>query len=245
LKQQEASAEGSDGGDSGGTGEGENNTGNKEPNYTDLWNNEPSPGDNPATPAAQPVVAAQPAAQTPDQAFNAHIDSLRLTGEIDFREITEQMQQGNSEGLQSAMQQVAANSYRAATISANKLVQSKVDAAVKSAVEEASGNMDATMAVREMNNSLPFTASEGFAPVAKAVLTQFIRKGSSIPDAIGEVQKYFSHMVKSASGDLDLQLVNGAAETNGQFMGSAGAGATPGSESEPADWLDFFGVPTK
>jgi hypothetical protein len=181
---------GMNGGSSGGGQQ--NNTQNNTPTYANLWDKTETSGVAPAQPQQNPQQQQQPS--DPTAAFNAHVESLRLTDGINFQQVANDLAQGNHTSLEAAFKSLGANSYRAGVSDAQRLMNGKIDDAVNKAVNQSTGNYKSDMIVNRMNDSLPFTKAPEIAPIAKAVLTQMISKGKTHDEAIEEVGKFFQHV---------------------------------------------------
>src|SRR5690606_36381193 len=96
------------------------------------------------------------------------------------------------------------NVYMKSIADANKLNKEHVASAVKETLQ-ASGNLyDAKNAVSSMHKDLPFTAQPLYEPQARQVLAQALKKGQSVPQAIGTVKKFFQRQVEAASRALGM-----------------------------------------
>lgn len=127
----------------------------------------------------------------PEDALKNHIDGLDLTNGVDASKIQEDLQAGNTDSFTSALETVAANAYKASLTQMNTIMDSKIAAATEKATQDAKSSMDADIAVREMDSQLKFTADPNIAPIAKAVLNQFLKAGKDLPAAIKETADFF------------------------------------------------------
>jgi len=174
----------------------------------------------------------------PTEAMANHIASLNLTDGIDLAQIQSDMQTGDSGSLNKAFETIAANTYQASLTQMNKLMDGKIAAATEKATQDANASMNANMAVREMNTQLPFTTDPNIAPVAKAVLNQFINNGAELTDAIKSTQKYF---------DAVGEKVNSAGKSAGDQPGGGNFNRNTNSNNNDQsgqkthdDWLDVL-----
>ena len=172
---------------------GENNQEGNLPLNTNMWDNIKSGNENPP---AQPAQSVQPAAQpqqtvSPAEAMQQHIASLDLNANVDLQAISTELQEGKTEALQVAFDNMAANTYKAAVLNTNRLMETKIAEAVETAVKQANGTVNANLAEQEMHKMIPMTSQPDVSPIAKAVLTKMIEKSGSVNEAIQGVEKFF------------------------------------------------------
>lgn len=171
--------------------------------------------------------------------FAQHVESLDLAGGIDAGKIMQDMQSGNTESFTAALKQVGESAYKASIKDSNKLVQAQVKKAVEDAVGEANGNFNSSMAIRDLNDQLPYTADPALAPVAKGVFTQFLKKNNTQAEAIKLTDDYFKHTVGLLGGKIDKS--NGKPNGNfGNAVDNSGGAADDGNGE--TDWIDFIGA---
>ena len=187
----------------------------------------------------QPGQAANNQQQTtdPNAALNAHIETLGLNQGIDLASIQADLQDGKTESLQTVLSTVAANTYKAAMVDANRLVDTKINQALEEANATANGNFQSHLALSSLHEALPFTADPVISPVAENVFTQFISKGLSITDAIKQTGEFFKH----TSQETCKALGNGAPSgTPGQagFNASQSGFNNQQTTVQNQDWFD-------
>lgn len=233
VARDEAGGDGDTGGGAGGAAGTQNNTNNNNKDnvtdYTDLWNTDNKGAATPA-PASAPAPAAP--TSTPAEDLQNHINGLNLTAGVDVNKVMADMQSGNGESFQAALDSISANGYKAAMGDAQKMMQAQVAEAVDKAVSQANGNHRSDTLIRDMNTALPFTESPEIAPLAKAVLTQFVKSGKSHKDAIAETGKFFEHVSTKVPGSASAPA------------GKPGAGNFNASTSNNADdtnWEEILG----
>lgn len=141
--------------------------------------------------------------QTPEELMQAHISSLGLTNGIDVEGLSDSLRDGDTKPLLSMMETAAANSYKAAVENLSSLMDSKVAAAVEAATAKAEGNVNASMAVKEMQKVLPFTTAPDLEPVAKAVLTKLMNDGRSVTEAIQGTDQFFKAITEQGMNHYD------------------------------------------
>jgi len=191
-------------GGSGGAGGGEQNNGDNngdasKTDYTNLWQDKTDTSGGQQQQQQNGQQQQQQAQGDPAADLQKHIESLNLTGGIDMAKVATDMQAGDATGFQGALQQVAENSYKAAMGDSQKMMQSQIAAAVDAAVSKADGNHQSSTLIRDMNSALPYTEAPEIAPIAKAVLTRFIKDGKSHKEAIAETDKFLQHVGTSVA----------------------------------------------
>jgi hypothetical protein len=228
---------GGDGGDNSG---GENNTGGNTDPFANMWSDGDAGGEaGNANSQQQQQQQQQTAAPTPQEVFDQHFDSLNIGAGFDMAQVTSDIQNGGVEQLNNFANVLAKDIYRAAITQSSKIMDSKVEAAVNAAVNKSSGEFNATLATNELNAALPFTSDESIKPIADAVFSRFVKKGLSVPEAIGKTKAYFEHTFKLAGKTLDTK-------PPGQQPGQRGFGASGGNpqgtdDEEEQDWVAILG----
>ena len=212
----------------------ETNTKDKVEDLTKLWDNKPADEEKPTpeTTVAAPTVEQQ----KPDEAFDEHIKTLKLADGVDTAKIVADMAQGNTDSLKDAFNSVAGAAYKASMINANKLIEAKVNAAIKEAVGQSEGKFKTDVAIRDLNVALPFTKAPEIAPIAKVVFGQFMKKGQSVEEAIESVRLFFAHTTKLSAKDVGMQVAK-----KGDSFSSSHSGITPEDSDESED-LDFEAI---
>ena len=185
-------ADGTDGND------GQNNNKDKVDFDPDFWQNKT---ENKTDENNQQtiVVESKPQEPTADEAFQEHIKSLDLTGDIDFAKVQADMSNGETQSFQQALEDVAAKSYRSSLVNLNKVINEKVDAAVQTATTQAIASTRTEGLINQMEAAMSFTADANIQPVARAVLKQAINKGQEPAKAIESVEKFFSALNKKTA----------------------------------------------
>lgn len=212
---------------------GENNIENDVANFDKMWEPKPSEnGDNGDNNNSDNNNDGGNASE----ALANHIESLRLTEGIDMVEIGKGIAEGNYDSLNSAFSQLSANVYERAIMDSNRLVEAKVKTAVEDAVNQATGKTNANLAVRELNDALPFTKMPAFAPVAKAVFNQMMGEhDNDTAKAIESTRAYFKQSAELSAKDLGIQTAPSTGPgSNGFGKGSVNSGNDAGEET---DWM--------
>ncbi len=216
-----------------------NNEENNDDNFSKIWEN---PTDADAGQQQQLQQQTQQVQQAPakssEEVFGTYIEKLELTKDIDLGKISEELNQGNTEGLGTALKAVAAQTYRQAMVDMSKVIDQKVTAGVKAAVQQSSSAVQGNMAVTQMNTALAFTKNPAIAPVAGAVLSQLIKKGKTVDDAVEGVRKFFQNTSKISAKELGLQHAPNQRPGNQSFNGAGDLG----DDDEEIDWLETMGV---
>jgi len=168
-----------------------------------------------------------------------HLESLNLTSGIDLNKISEEFGRGETESFQGALATVAENSYKASISQMNKLMDAKLSQVKEEAIKEANAATQSTNAISSMNKELPFTSEPEIAPVATAVLNQYISKGASVPDAIKSTAAYFNAVATKVGGNRmsnedDFSTHNMNSKTRGEDTQKKYA-------NEHEAWLDILG----
>lgn len=229
-------------GDAGNTGE--NNSDSNLISYDDLWDtgsNTGTGGDTGGTGNANANQGGQQQQQQPNanEQFQTHIDSLDFMDGIDVMAGMQAVQNQDAEGFKNLVQQIGRNAYRHSLVDANKVVQQRVDSMGTTIKDEVKASTATSSLVSEMNNALPFTKSPAYAPMAKAVLVQFLDKGKTPAEALEGVGKYFKGMADDVNKLSSQAPGSRPARNFGGQMQDANAG---GGEEEP-DWINILGGP--
>lgn len=171
--------------------------------FADMWSDNPKPAQQQQQ--QQQQVTQQQQQPAPADAFAKHMESLNLSNGVDLATIQTDMQEGKTESLQAAFQQVAQNTYRATMMDMNNVVNQRIEAAVQKAVSTSSQNHSGAQAIEALNKELPFTADPAVAPMAQKAFKQFISKGQDVKTAIESTKNYFAQTFKVAAGDLGIE----------------------------------------
>lgn len=220
----------------------QNNTQNNVSPLAGMWqddttNSQPKPG---TQQQQAPATQGQPPAD-PGTFLNNHIATLNLTNGIDMAQIAEQMRDGDHSGMQAALGTIAANSYRAAMLDANKLINAKVESAITEAQKRSGADFASTMALQQLHEALPFTSDDLVKPMAENVFLRFIKKGQSVQDAIKNTGEYFKHTMQAAQKDLQMSAPNGRPGQRGFNQPSNTQQHQGTNTAEEDDWLNILG----
>lgn len=216
----------------------QNNSENNLPDYSGLWDNTPPKNENQQQQTQQQQTQQQQTVD-PNTAMANHIASLNLTNGIDSARLMSDIREGNSESMQTAFSTLAANAYQAAVTDMNRLVDARVKKGIEESTGSATGAIRSDLAIRELQSALPFTQKPEIEPVAKAVFTQFMKKGQDVKGAIESTKNYFKHMSKMAGDNQPPRGMPGTRNFN-QNNGSSG---NADANAEDTDWLALLGAP--
>lgn len=164
----------------------ENNSGNFDNLLDNLWNepaqNEPSVNNQSANTASQQ----QAQNQDPNEAFAAHVESLGLTAKL------QNLDFNDSEAVQKAMQESIVETYRAAMVNANQLLDERVASLREEFEQKANTTVERNEMLNSLHKQLPFTKQPAFKPVAEAVFSRFLAQdGITTEQAIENTRLYF------------------------------------------------------
>ncbi len=217
-----------------------NNQQNNDDKFEEIWQNPTDDTGGPQQQQQQQQVQ-QSTAEPVDsnKVFNEYIEKLELTKSVDLQEISEELNQGKTDGLGNALKTVAAQTYRQAMVDMSKIIDQKVKAGVQAAVQQSNNQVQGNMAVTQMNTALSFTKNPAIAPVAGAVLSQLIKKGKSVDDAVDGVRAFFQNTSKISAKELGLQNPPRGRPGNQPFNGTGDLG---NDDENEIDWLETMGV---
>lgn len=213
---------------------------NNDDNLETLWDN---PDDNKSS-DDKPGQIDQNLQQQPQQqvdpsvAFNAHIESLNLLDGLNLDEISTELNQGKTDGLNKAFGHMAANIYRQSMIDASKIIDKKVQEGVDKAIKSSTNAVQGNMAVDKMQVALSFTKQPAISPVATAVLAQLIKKGKSVDDAINGVRTFFKQTAQISAKELGLNAAPRARPGNKTFNSNI----IENDEEAEVDWMDTLNI---
>jgi len=208
-------------------------------NSTNIWENPVKQDANANNNQPQQQFIQQPVVEPdPQEALQKHIASLKLTDGIDFSQIQQDLQTGSTESLTKALETTAANAYKSSMMQMSKIMDNKLAAVKQEALNESKATMNADLAVRQMNTDLPFTADPNIAPVAKAVLNQFIKGGKDLPSAIKATAEFF----KSTASKINSSGTPPGNQNNSNFSQYKNSDNNNSNEnpSEHDEWLDLL-----
>ncbi|HFD32040.1 MAG TPA: hypothetical protein ENJ28_04930 [Gammaproteobacteria bacterium] len=214
-----------------------NNQNNNSDNNTSIWDNKPNPNDD-GQQNNQQQNNQQQDNRTPAEIFNEHVASLDLTSGIDLTQMQEDMQNGNTDSLNKAFDQVAANTYKATLQQVNTLMDNKISTAIEKAVSESTSVMNETTAVKEMQQALPFTTGRDIAPVAEAALKQLMSNGASVQDAVKQVADFFQSTANAVSGGNNQNDVTSGGFNPNTSINNNSSNNNNNSPSD--DWMGFL-----
>ncbi len=175
--------------------------------FKDLWEDPKEEGDisKKQTPDPSQQQQQQSQQRTPQEIFDEHITSQNFLKDIDLEKITSELTAGNTDSLKASFTNLARNVYTSALTNMNTVMDKKIEAGIKKAVEEAKGNIGEDFAVQSMQRKFPFTMKPAIAPIADQVLKQLIKKGKSVDEAIDGVNQYFRQTAQLYAKDLPPQ----------------------------------------
>lgn len=182
----------------------ENFNENNVDDFNDLWQTENSENKGNENNNQQQQQSQQQ--NSSDELLQNHIESLNLGGGINQEQLRSDLAEGKIDALTAAIQQVAANAYKAAMIDANKMFDQKLTGAEERIVNKTSANYQGNDLVKKMHETLPVTKQGAYEPVAKMVLGQMLRKGLTGDKAIEGVRNYFANLSKGIGTDLELNF---------------------------------------
>lgn len=215
----------------------QNNSQNNDDNFDDMWQD---PDSNKAQTTTPQDGQQQQQQQTPNvnEVFDTYIQELDLTKGIDLAKVSEELNQGNTESLGKAFSEIAAKTYRQAMLDMSKVIDQKVQAGVTAAVQQSSNAVHGNLAVKQMNTTLEFTKNPAIAPIANAALSQLIKKGKSVDDAVEGVRRFFQNTSKISAKELGLQNPPRGRPGNQPFSGPNEIT----DDDDDGDWMETLGV---
>jgi len=231
---------GNNGGDVGGDGGDGNNGDNNLPSHDTMWDTPDGGGGNPDGNQQQQQSQQQQQGPSANEQFDTHIAGLDFMGGIDMTNAGVAFQNGDMEAVGKMFQQIGANAYRNAMIDTNRVVNQRVDAMGTQVKSDVNAQNATGRVISEMNTALPFTSMPAFAPMAKAVLTQFLGKGGTPEDAIKEVGAYFNNL-SGEVGKMNPGAPNG--RPAGNFGGNGMQQQQDGNNGDEPDWMTILGGP--
>lgn len=218
--------------------QGGDNNQNNDDNFNDLWDN---PSDNQDGNNQQSQQSGQQQQQQqdadPNKTFDTYIASLNLSEGIDVAAISGELNNGQTEGLNNAFSTVARNVYRQAMIDVNKIIDKKVESGVSKAIQQSTNAVQGNMAVDRMQASLSFTKDPAINPIATAVLSQLIKKGKSVDDAILGVRNFFTKTANISAKELGINQPPRGRPGNQQFNNNV-----DNDDDGEMDWLETLNV---
>ena len=206
------------------------NNQNNIPSFTDLWNTDNNNQGNTGNQGTQQQQQQQ-ASVDPNEQFNQYVNSINFTDGIDAQKVIADLNEGNLDSFNAALRTAAANAYKQSLLDAQKIIQTKVEEAVRVAVEKSKGSYQSDMLVKDLHEKFPFTASPEIEPVAKAVLNQLIdNKGMNPQEAINATGEFFKHLTKKVASTVEIPDLS---------PGSQGFAPKGHSTDEP-NWEEIF-----
>lgn len=218
--------------------QGKNNEKDNVDKFATLWDNptEDKPGEKASdqTPDANKGLTNQ-------QVFDEHINSLNLLNGVDLEKITADLTSGNTESLENAFKAMSRNVYTSALLNTNKIMDQKIEAAIEQAVTKSKNSIGSDFALQQMNSQLPFTAKPAIAPMAKQVLEQLIKKGSSTEEAIAGVKDYFQQTASVFAKESGLVIAPKNRPGSGRFTDAALPDTLGKDEDDVIDFIKILG----
>jgi hypothetical protein len=196
--------------------------------------NDDKSGAGPSPPDNKPA----PTAQSASEQMAQFIKGLNLSDGIDLNNVQTELQEGKTDALNAAFETVASNVFQQAMIQTNRLVESRLDSAVDSAVNKATGKVNANFALREINEAMPFTKDPAIEPIAKAVMSGFMKQdGADAQSVVKSTQQFFEQMAKVAATEFKMVPPNSDLGEN-----PFGGGVSPSQRNtgKVPDWLDVL-----
>ena len=211
----------------------------------DLWLNndeeDTNPVENDANNNNVQQQQQQTAAQTAQEAINAHLDSLGFTADLNPQTLLQELQEGNTESLANAMTSVGKQAYQFALQNLIPVMNRKIEEGIEQAVAKSRGVMNSRDAVSLLEQSIPSMANPAIAPIGKAVMAQALKKHKGdIPAAIKTTKQYLSAFTKETMPDLDLDPPPRTPGNSGRPNGSGGNRRNNTKQSDEIDWQDVF-----
>lgn len=142
--------------------------------------------------------------QQPGDFFNNYLKDLNFLEGINTQEIAQKLTEGDAESLGNTLNSIGRAAYGKAIVDANKIIEARVAKAVDEAVAKSSAHMSTDMAMRTMQERLPFTKQPAIQPVAATIMAQLMRKGDDVDKAIANTGEFFKHIYKLSAKDLGL-----------------------------------------
>ena len=171
--------------------------------FANLWE-DPKEEEDKSKKVVDPIQQ-QAQQRTPQEVFDEHITSQNFLRDIDVEKIASELTAGNTDSLKASFNNLARNVYTSALTNMNTVIDKKVEAGIKKAVEQAQGNIGSDFAIQAMQRKLPFTAKPAIAPMATQVLEQLIKKGKSVDEAVYGVNQDFRETAQLYTKDLPPQ----------------------------------------
>lgn len=213
-----------------------NNAPNNDDNMADLWQD---PVDETKKPQqTQQSQNIQQQQVDSGAVFDKHIAGLKLTDGIDLTEISNDLNQGNTGSLEKVFEKLTANVYRQSMMDASRIIDKKVQEGVDKAIQQSTNAVHGNMAVDRMQAAMPFTKDPAISPVASAVLSQLIKKGKSVEDAVIGVRKFFQNTAKISAKELGIKRPPSARPGGQQFNNNS----VDDDDDTEIDWMDTLNV---
>jgi len=205
-------------------------------NLDDLWQD---PQDKEGEKTVEPQQQQQQQQDDPNKVFDEHIKKLNLANGVNLDEISNELNQGNTESLNKALGTLASNVYRQAMIDTSKIIDKKVQEGVDKAIKQSTNAVQGNMAVDKMQATLQFTKNPAINPVATAVLSQLIKKGKSVDEAIAGVKVFFKQTATISAKELGLRNPPRDRPGGKQFNPS---NIMTDDDDEEIDWMDTLNI---
>lgn len=176
----------------------------------------------------------QPGQNSNVDAFNNYVSGLNFAEGVDLAQAVADYGEGKHETLTQALNTVGANAFRQSMLMANQLMDKRIEKAVESAVEKSTGKVNSNLAFEKLEEALPYTADEATQPVARAVMTGFLKQGQDVKTAIKSTGKYFEQVLRNASAN-GLEIVPPGGQNNNRPGGASSYGG-----NDDYDWMDLL-----
>lgn len=155
------------------------------------------------------------------------------------QEAQEAFRSGDWEGFQGALHKQFAGVYQNVLSDVNRLVNGMKKSIVDEAVAQSGSQINARQAVAQMHKELPWTADPVIAPVAQAALSQAIKKGKSVTEAVALIPKLFNRASEQMNGKGRSNSSQGFNRGNGR-----GNNGNAGNSDIGEDFLNLLGTGT-
>lgn len=217
------------GGNNGGTGDsggdaGQNNDGNNVDPFGNLWDN---PDNDDGQGQQQQQSTQSGTSKTPQELFQEHVAGLGFSDMAQKKAAA--LQSGDPEQIAAIESEQMTHIYKQALININKMMSEKFESFKSTMQNQTTQTMNQSEMMKQLNTEFPFTKSPAYAPVAEAVLKQFLNqkkngKPMSKDEAIKQTGAYFKNLAKQLGGsnsnsEFNFRKGNGSSSGNGRFEG--------------------------
>ncbi len=204
----------------------------------DNGNNNQKPDDK----SGKPDDAIQAGKPAPDFDMTKFYKDSGLYDGINMEDFTTAVREGDAEKAGTIMAKVMENSVSVALTNANKLADQKVAAIRDSVISETKTSAEMDVAIREMNESLPFTSHEAVAPLAKTILEGFLNQGLPTKEAVSRTSDYYKEVAKESGQHFGMDMRE-EGDTDGFGRSRMrdehdNSNHNPNDKSGNEDWID-------